>query len=246
MCSTQPLATAWDLPAKFPYQYSGSNPSDPVPFNTSSNQDLTTWVNTTYACNRAGAHFIATLIKQVPRSEARLRDQGLIPFYDGTCDLSDALTTMASQHNITLAPCERLHRDYLQQCEIDERTSTTVRSFVAPQMQGMLDLLDKITTGVYQYHWTSLVAFMGVSSEAFINQAAARKTVTALDNHSHAPFIQAIASEKMLAASKVIMEDLARLREQSSSSGWREQEAQELAVEHLKMIPKHESVGIAA
>lgn len=244
MSLSNPLLTSWDLHPKFPELY---NISESVtPFKSSINQDLTGWVNTTYACNRAGAHFIATLIKHIPTSETRLRDDGLIPFYKGTCGLGDSLVEMAQRNNITLAPCEKLRPDYLRECEIDERTLTTeLAPYVAPQMTGMLDLLGKLSVGIQQYHWTSLVAFLGVSSEAFINQAAAKKGVTTLDNHSHAPFIRAISSETMLAASKVIIEELARLRDQAPSSGWREEEAQELAVEHLKMVAKHQSVGPA-
>ena len=81
---------------------------------------------------------------------------------------------------------------------------------------------------------------MAVASETAANQAAVKNSV-ALENDPYTPFNQAMSSEKILAATKVFMEELARLREQSPNSGWRESEALELAVGYLDMIPKHES-----
>ena len=237
MDSSQSLATAWGLTAEYSRQTAGPSPASLPPL---SEQDQPPWVHNCYACHRLGMHAIAKIVNSVPLSESRLRDQGLIPFYEGACDLADDLRTLAQQHNFTLAPCEDLRHDYLQECEVDDRALIgALAPYIVPQQKGMLDHLVKLTTGHQQLHWTSMVAFVGVGSEFFINQTTAGEGIAALDKPSGALFVP---NAKTRAAAKVIMEEVVRLRDQSSSSGWNEKEAQELATGYLAVVPKVWSV----
>ena len=233
MDSSQSLATDWGLTAEYSRQTAGPRPATLPPL---SKEDQPSWVHSCYAGHRLGMHAIAKAINSVPPSESRLRDQGLIPFYEGACDLADDLRTLARQHNLTLAPCESLCHDYLQECEVDEKALIgAVAPYIVPQQKGMLDFLSKLATGHQQLHWTSMVAFVGVSSEFFIKQATAGEGVTAPDKPSDALLTP---NAKMRAANKVIMEEVTRLRDQSPSSGWNEKEAQELTMGYLAMVPE--------
>jgi len=99
--------------------------------------------------------------------------------------------------------------------------------------------------GDQSYHWGSLAAFAGVSADAYSNALKVTKeSKSTPGERTIAPFIQPLTSGNTLEACKVMREELVRCREEASRTGWKDDEARELAQEFMKHFAKFSSVGL--
>jgi len=94
-------------------------------------------------------------------------------------------------------------------------------------------------------HWGSLAAFIGVASYVYFNAANATKESKPTPRKSTiAPFVEPLTSENALQALDVMMEELARCREEASRTRWKDDEARGLAQEFVKYFDKFSSMGL--
>lgn len=187
---------------------------------------------------------MSVIISTVPTSEVRLLNEGLIPLYQGFRGVKESLETIAEQHNITLPQCPPIDSDYRVESQINRPVlHSALTAELAPPPKAMADMMDKVATGAgaNKYHWSSLVACLCVPSDSVITQTA--RAISSATTTPHSLFTNALGSTKMLSACKVIMEELARLKNGASETGWREEEARGLVEEHFRIAEQLASIG---
>ncbi|KAG0641494.1 hypothetical protein HOY80DRAFT_1038816 [Tuber brumale] len=240
--ATPSLATAWSLDTTFP----GGNVRPSI-LSSTSPLELAHWAVTTYAASRWGVHFVANLINRIPSSESRLRSEGFMAFYKSVCDVNARVSEIAQQKGISLPPLPALLGDSGQE-DSDvgrEVLGAAVSSHVALPIKPLMDTIGTLMRTGDSYHWGSLAAFVGVAADAYVNAVNATKiSQSTPGEHAAAPFVQAITSENMLEACKVMREELVQCRAEASQKGWKDEEARNLAQEFLKYFKNFPSVGL--
>ncbi|KAG0125887.1 hypothetical protein HOY82DRAFT_615906 [Tuber indicum] len=240
--ATPSLATEWSLDISFP-----GDSVRPSILTSTSPLELSRWAVNTYAASRWGLHFVANLINRIPASESRLRNEGLAAFYKSVCDINAGVSEIAQQKGISLPPFPALHYDIGEEASdvSKEALGIAVSSQVASSIKPLMDTIGTLMSAGDSYHWGSLVAFLGVAADAYVSAPNATKVSQSTPGeHTVAPFVRAITSENMLEASKVMREELVRCRAEASQTGWRDDEARNLAREFLKYFKHFPSVGL--
>ena len=241
--STPSLAAAWSIDTTFPE----GDDVRPAILTSTSSSELASWAVATYCTSRWALHYLSHLINRIPSTEARLRNEGFIPYYKAMYDLNAGLIEIAQQNQIPLPPFPATSPDYEREAsDISKDTlGATLLPQVALPIKPMLDTMGDLMRGYQSYHWGSLAAFTGVSADAYSNAVKATKeSKSTPGERTIAPFIQCFTCEDTLGACKVMREELVRCREEASRTGWKDDEARELAQGCIKHFAKFSSVGL--
>jgi len=182
---------------------------------------------------------MSTIISQIPPSETRILNEGLIPFYQAMRKTTECLEKIAQQHNITLAQCPPIDSDYHLESKID--VGTLRSALTAPPAKVFTDMMEKAASGDNKCHWSSLAACIVIPTESVIAQTVTAKSKGTANTHSL--FTAAITTEELQSACKVILEELARMRSAPSETGWRGDEARSLVEQHFKITEQLASAG---
>jgi len=241
--STPSLAAAWSLDTTFPE----GDDVHPAILTSTSSSELASWTLTTYCFNRWSLQFLSNLINIIPSTEARLRNEGFVPYYKAMYDINGGLVEIAKKNQIPLPPFPAIFPDYEK--EASDVSKDTLGATLLPQValpiKPLLDTMGDLMSGDKGYHWGSLAAFAGVAAAAYSNAVKATKESKSTPGDlTIAPFVQPLISENTMEGCKVMMEELVRCREEASRTGWKDDEARELAQEFVKYFAKFSSVGL--
>jgi len=241
--ATPSIATAWSLDTSFP----ADNDIHPAILSSTSSSELASWTLTTYCCSRWSLHYIARLINLIPSTEARLRNEGFIPYYESICEGTTGLTKIAQQNQISLPPFPDPLPDYEKETsDVSKETlGATLLPRVALPIKPLCDTMGDLMRDDHGYHWGSLAAFIGVAADEYFSAVnTTKKSKSTPGERTIAPFIEPVTTEKMLQACKVIREELLRCREEASRTGWKDEEARGLAQEFVRYFKKFPSMGL--
>jgi len=241
--STPSLAAAWSLDTTFPE----GDDVRPAILNSTSSSEVASWTVTTYCCSRWAIYFLSHVIKSIPSTEVRLRNEAFIPYYKALCDATAGLIEISQQNQISLPLFPDPLPDYeLEASDIRRDTlGATLLTQVALPIKPLLDTMGDLMRRGHGYHWGSLAAFIGVPSDVYFNAVnATKESKSTPGKRTIAPFVEPLTSENMLQTWKVMREELVRCREEAPRTGWKDEEARGLTQEFVNYFEKFSSMGL--
>lgn len=186
--------------------------------------------------NRWGAHYLSALLVIIPTSETRLRNDGIVTMYNCVRDLISIFKDLAHKRQITVPPFPEIPADWKEEAAIDYKTlHAALLPHVVKPVKGYIEYATELITTEGKYHWTSLVAPLSVSADAYLDtMETANGLVGTIGDKTLAPYTEAVTGKELVESARAMREEIMRIRSRAEDTGWREEEAKGITVEHLR------------
>lgn len=196
-------------------------------------------LKTNVLMNHWGIHYLASLLARIPPSETRLRDEGIGAMYNAFRSMLDGQKDSVAKHGITAFSLPNISTDWKDEATTDHKTHH--ESLFPHLPDPVTDYIKFMTAALDKYHWTSLVAAQSAVLDMYFHSMDT--TLTAME--AGVPGVQAM--KNLLApyaskatgladASKVVREEIMKIRSAGEQAGWKEEEAKALAVEQTNRL----------
>ena len=226
--STPGLAQIWSL-----------DMAPPVEASLPPNFDI--WVANFVLIYRVGGTVLATELDNIPDSETRLRDEGVVPFYSLVRDIFNTLKSSAHERGVAIPAFPDPPADWREELSTDYKAlAAQFRPHLVEPARVMVDSAFGVWERDPKPHWTSRVAVDSVSLETFVRMAPAMGGM--MGGSEWGSYTALLASDELKRVAAVINEEILRIRAQPGS-GWDEEEAKRLVMEHLETTKGIMAVG---
>ena len=199
------------------------------------------WVVSAIILNRVVANCTAAQLNAIPLSEARLRDEGVIPYYKFLRKIVGTLKSAAREHGVTVPVFPEAPADWSEDVSTDYKAlAAQFRPHLTEPMRAAMDWYFELRDKDPKPHWASEPAANCVSLELLIQMTQAMGGV--MEGSEWEPFKDQITSNEVKWITKAMSEELLRIRAQSGS-GWDEEEAKGMAMGQLERVSKFMELG---
>ena len=190
---------------------------------------------------RAGSNNLASQLNVIPRSETRLRDEGIIPFYSLLRDITSTLKSSARERGVTVPPIPDAPEDWKKEAATDYKAlAAQFRPRLAEPAKATMDWILGSRDRDPKLHWASRVAVSSVSLNLFIEMMPAMGET--MGGGEWDSFVAQVTSNEFRRTAGIINEEILRIRAQPES-GWDEEEAKRVVKEQLGYRKKTMKVG---
>ena len=226
--STPGLAQIWSLGASSP-------PELPRALN------FDVWAANQIPLCRVGANALAHQLTVIPDSETRLREEGIIPYYNFTCNLGNVIKSSAHPRGLAAAAIPDAPAVWSEDVSTDHKAlAAQFHPHLAGPAQAVMGWHFGLRERDPEPHWTSVVAGYSVVLDMFVAMMPAVSGV--MTGSEWAPFVAQMTSDDLKGITNVIREEILRIRAQPGS-GWNEEEAKALVQEQLGLAAGMMTVG---
>ena len=199
------------------------------------------WAANQVPLYRLGTNSLAYELTVIPRSETRLREEGIIPYYSFVRNLGNAVKSSAHARGVTIVATPDAPADWSEDTSLDHKAlAAHIRPHLAEPAQALLDWTLGLRARVPEPHWTSVVGVYSVLLDLFLGMTPAMGGV--MGGSEWAPFMALMTSDEPKGLAEVLREEVLRIRAQPGS-GWNEEEAKTLVMEHAGLMVGMMTVG---
>ena len=203
--------------------------------------DFGVWAANSILRYRAGANNLAFLLNITPHSETRLRDEGIIPFYHLTRNITSTLKASARELGVTVPDIPNPPEDWNKEASTDSKAlAAEILPLLAEPVRPIVEWMFTSRDRNPGLHWTSRLAVSSVVPELLT------RTVLAMDGtvggSEWASFVAQVTGKEFKEISRVVNEELLRIRAQPGS-GWNEEEARRVVEGQLANLQGMMNIG---
>ena len=190
---------------------------------------------------RAGANNMAFHLNTIPRSETRLRDEGIIPLYACMRNISNTLKSSARELGVSVPDIPSAPEDWNDEASTDSQAlATEIRPRLAEPVRASMDWIFGSRDRSPRLHWTSRVAVTSVALDLLTRAAIAIGGM--MEGSGWEPYVAQMTSDELKWITGVIKEELLRIRAQPGS-GWDEEEAKRVVTDQLGVMKEIMAIG---
>jgi len=187
-------------------------------------------VNTILIC-RAGVNNLASQLSVIPRSETRLRDEGIIPLYSFLRNITNTLKSSARELGVTVPDIPDAPEDWNEEASTNH---TALAAQLSPRLaepaRASMDWIIGSRDRDPKLHWASRLAVTSLSLDMYTRALPAMGGV--MGGSEWEPFMAQATGDELKGIARVINEEILRIRAQPGS-GWDEEEAKRVVKEQL-------------
>ena len=199
------------------------------------------WVANHILLYRVCTNAIAFELNAIPRSETRLRDEGVIPCYSFVRNIFNTLKSSAHERGATIPAVPDAPADWAEDVSTDYKAlAAQLRPHMAEPAREVMNSTFGLRDRNPKPHWASLVAANSLTLDLFVRMAPAMGGI--MRGSEWEPFIAQMTSSELKWIAGVIGEEILKIRAQPGS-GWDEEEAKGLAKERLRNMGQMMKVG---
>ena len=227
--STPGLAQIWSLGASSP-------PELPRALN------FDVWAANQIPHCRVAANSLAYQLTVIPESETRLREEGVIPYYNFMRNAGDVIKSSAHSRGLAAAAATPdAPADWSEDISTDHKAlAAQLHPHLAEPAQAVIGWHVDLRERDSKPHWTSVVAGYSVILDMLVVMMPVVSGV--MTGSEWAPFMAQMTSDNLKGIADVFREEILRIRAQPGS-GWNEEEAKALVQEQLALAAGMMAVG---
>ena len=199
------------------------------------------WVVNHIFYTRAVLNNVASQLSAIPRTETRLRDEGIIPLYSYLRKIIDTLKSSAREQGVTVPTFPGAPADWREELSTDFKAlAVLLRPHMTDPMWAAVDWNFSLRDRDPKPHWASEPATNAATIDVSLQFMAEMNKV--LVGSEWGPYKAQVACDEVNWIARVMNEELLRIRAQPGS-GWDEEEAKEMVKGQLTSIARLMSIG---